>query len=521
MSEAEATPGACRTLRLLLGDQLNAAHPWFQEVDEDVLYVLAELRQEATYARHHVQKVAAFFAAMERFAQTLRKDGHRVLHLDLDDTAACTDLPALLTELLAETGAERFEYQRPDEHRLLSQLASFSDGLEIAGACVRSHHFLVPFASLDDYFPTDRNQRMETFYRRVRRETGWLMDGDGKPEGGQWNYDVENRKALPEDVAPPAPLMFENDVADTLERIRRHEIPTVGRLDDACLGWPVDREQSLALLDHFVTELLPRFGDYQDALTDRGWSLFHSRLSFSLNAKLLSPREVVEAVLEAWRANADGLPLSSVEGFVRQVIGWREFVRGIYWTRMPGYEAVNELGHERPLPGFYWTGETRMACMAQAIGQSLDHAYAHHIQRLMVTGNFALLAGVHPDEVDAWYLGIYVDAVQWVELPNTRGMSQFADGGVLASKPYAASANYLNKMGDHCAGCAYDPKQRHGDGACPFNALYWHFMDRHRERFERNPRIGMIYRGWDRMDGERREAILDHAEALLERLDDL
>ncbi|MEJ2534716.1 MAG: cryptochrome/photolyase family protein [Gammaproteobacteria bacterium] len=519
MSEGEATTGSCRTLRLVLGDQLNAAHPWFRETDDEVLYLLAELRQEATYARHHVQKIAAFFAAMERFAQTLREAGHRVLHLDLDDTADFEDLPALLSHLCAKTGAKRFEYQRPDEYRLLCQLESFCDGLEIGSAPARSHHFLVPFEALDDYFPADRQQRMETFYRRVRRETGWLMDDDGKPEGGQWNYDVENRKALPKEASPPPPLLFENDVSDLLERIGRHDIPVIGRIDDDRLGWPVDREQSLALLEHFVTELLACFGDYQDALTDRGWSLFHSRLSFSMNAKLLSPREVVEAVLEAWRERPDELPLSSVEGFVRQVIGWREFVRGIYWTRMPDYATLNELGHERGLPSFYWTGETRMACMAQAIGQSLDHAYAHHIQRLMVTGNFALLAGVHPDEVDAWYLGIYVDALQWVELPNTRGMSQFADGGVLASKPYAASANYLNKMGDHCGGCAYDPKQRHGEGACPFNALYWHFMDRHRERFERNPRIGMIYRSWDRMDSERRDAIREHAERLLENLD--
>jgi deoxyribodipyrimidine photolyase-related protein len=244
-------------------------------------------------------------------------------------------------------------------------------------------------------------------------------------------------------------------------------------------------------------------------------------LSFALNAKLLAPREVVAAVLDAHAQQPECFPLAAVEGFVRQVIGWREFMRGIYWLNMPGYESCNELQHERGLPAFYWTGKTRMACMAQAIGQSLQQAYAHHIQRLMVTGNFALLAGVHPDAVDEWYLGIYIDALQWVELPNTRGMSQWADGGLVASKPYVSSGNYINRMGDHCRSCHYDVKQRTGPAACPFNALYWHFMQRHRERLENNPRIGMVYRSWDRMDADQREALLGHAETLLERLDEL
>jgi deoxyribodipyrimidine photolyase-related protein len=511
---------SCRVLRLVLGDQLNPRHHWFEETDESVLYLVAELHQEATYVRHHLQKVLAFFAAMAVFARDRRAAGHRVLHLDLDASADFATLPELLDHLIAETGAERFEYQRPDEWRLKAQLEDYCAGLDVDSRCHASGHFLVPYSELDDYFPTSRNQRMETFYRRVRRETGWLME-DGEPVGGRWNYDVENRKAMPTEVTPPEPLLFRNDVAEIRERVERHEVPTIGRLDGDALGWPIDREQSLRLLTFFVEELLPSFGDYQDALTDRGWSLFHSRLSFSMNAKILSPREVVEAVMEAWNGDRNRYPLAAVEGFLRQIIGWREFMRGIYWTRMPEYESLNELEHDGKLPGFYWTGETKMACMAQAIGQSLEHAYAHHIQRLMVTGNFALLAGVHPDQVDAWYLGIYIDAIQWVELPNTRGMSQFADGGVVASKPYVSSGNYIQKMGDHCKACHYDQKQRSGPKACPFNPLYWHFMVRHRERLARNPRIGMIYRSWDRMAEDKRQAVWDSAEALLADLDSL
>lgn len=512
---------ACQRLRLLLGDQLDRAHPWFDETDDDTLYVIAELRQEATYARHHLQKVLAFFLAMEAFAGELEDAGHRVLRLDLDDTAAFDDLPGLLRHLLADSGAGCFEYQRPDEYRLLVQLSEFCDGLDIDFACVPTRHFLIPFDELEATFPTDRQLRMEHFYRRIRKDSGWLMDEDGEPVGGQWNYDVENRKAMPADVEPPTPRLFENDATAARERLERHGIETIGRLKGDLLGWPVDRAQSRQLLDFFVDELLPDFGDYQDALTDRGWSLFHSRLSFSMNSKMLSPREVVEAVLDAWSGDRDRYPLAAVEGFVRQIIGWREFMRGIYWTRMPDYGERNALDHQRDLPDFYWTGETRMACMKQAIDQSLDHAYAHHIQRLMVTGNFALLAGVHPDAVEDWYLGIYVDAIEWVEMPNVRGMSQFADDGVIASKPYVSSGNYINKMGDHCKGCHYDVKTRSGDKACPFNPLYWHFMYRHRDRLAGNPRIGMIYRSWDRMGDDKQEALLETAERMLENLEAL
>lgn len=511
----------CRTLRLILGDQLNQQHSWFEKPEPETLYLIAELPQEASYVRHHVQKVLAFFSAMRQFARQLEDSGHRVLWLDLDDSSDYETPTELLAYVLRQSEARRFEYQRPDEYRLVEQLREFCKSLELESECVDSEHFLVPFDQLNEYFQSDKQARMEHFYRRIRRETGWLMTDQGKPEGGQWNYDVKNRKSMPKRVSPPPPLLFENKVDEARQRIEKHEIETLGTLSTETLSWPVDRAQSLKLVDYFIEHQLECFGDYQDALTARGWALFHSRLSFAINSKLISPREVVTQVLDAWRSQPDRYPLSSVEGFVRQIIGWREFMRGIYWTRMPEYEQLNELDHHAPLPAWYWTGDTRMACLAQAIGQSLEHAYAHHIQRLMVTGNFALLAGVDPDEVDAWYLGIYVDALQWVELPNTRGMSQFADGGVVASKPYVSSGNYINKMGDHCRSCFYDVKQKTGPKACPFNALYWNFMDRHRERLERNPRIGMVYRSWDRMEPERQQALLEQAKYLLEHVDQL
>ena len=511
---------ACQTLRLVLGDQLSLAHPWFESPDEEVLYVVAELHQEATYVRHHVQKISAFFLAMQAFAAQLEKRGHQVRYLDLDDTGPFDDLPALIEHLVEGSGCKRFEYQRPDEYRLLSQLESVCDALDIESCVVRTRHFYVPFDQLDRHFEAGKAHRMEAFYRRMRKAEGLLVDSDGEPEGGDWNYDSKNREKLPDEQDLPDKPEFENDASEVVERLESHGINTIGRIPDKTVDWPVSREQSLELLDWFVSEALAQFGPYQDALSTRDWALFHSRLSFSLNTKMLSPREVIDAVVDAWRDDSD-IPLSSVEGFVRQVIGWREYMRGMYWANMPGYADRNTLGHDAPLPDFYWSGDTKMACMKQAITASLDHAYAHHIQRLMVTGNFALLAGVNPDEVDEWYLGIYADAIEWVQLPNTRGMSQFADDGLIASKPYCSSGQYIRRMGDACDGCWYKVDQRSGERSCPFNSLYWHFLDRHREHFDNNPRMVMPYRNWDRMDDDKKAQILETAQARLEKIEGL
>jgi len=514
-------------LRLILGDQLNARHSWYTETDDNTLYVIAEMFEEATYVRHHVQKVCAFFLAMQTFAQSLEQAGHQVLHLTLNDTADTPDVAALLARLAEEHGVKSIEYQRPDEQRLLDSLRNLAiKGVEITEC--DTEHFLVPFEELGKHFKPGKAHRMETFYRRMRQEhnvlmENMLMDG-GKPAGGKWNYDASNRKKLKKaDLALiPTPLTFAHDLSDILARLEEHNIDTIGHAKPET--WlPMNREESLNLLSWFCTEALPRFGDFQDAMTDQSefaWSLFHSRLSFSINTKMLHPMEVIEAAVKAYEDNPD-IDISQVEGFVRQILGWREFIRGIYWANMPGYETLNALDADQPLPDYFWTGETGMNCVRQAVTQSLDYAFAHHIQRLMVTGVFGLIAGIDPDEMDAWYLGIYVDAHEWVEMPNTRGMSQFADGGLVASKPYAASGNYINKMSDYCQGCQYNVKEKLGEDACPFNALYWHFMMRHRDKFEKNPRIGMVYRSWDKQDADTQRLTLVKGDDLLEKLGEL
>lgn len=508
-----------KTLRLLLGDQLNAQHSWFRETDDQVIYCLFEMRQETDYTRHHIQKVIAFFAAMRHFADTLRQQGHRVEYFTLDDPRNTGTLDGNLRLLIEEHGISRFEYQLPDEWRLDQQLSAFCRDCGLETAAADTEHFLTSREDLARRFGS-KQYLMETFYRDIRRRSGILMDGD-QPMGGQWNYDAENRKRMPASHQPPEPMLFPRDVSDLLAMIQGAGVQTIGRVDPHRFIWPVSRQESLELLEYFATRCLVHFGDYQDAMTPANWSLYHARLSFSMNVKLISPLEVVQRVVAEWQARTSEISIAQVEGFVRQIIGWREYMRGIYWAKMPAFAAMNFFGHQRKLPEWFWTGDTRMACLRHAIGQSLDYAYAHHIQRLMVTGNFALLAGIDPDEVDSWYLGIYIDAIEWVEITNTRGMSQFADGGIVGTKPYCSSANYIDKMSHYCEGCHYDKKRRTGEGACPFNSLYWNFYDLHRDKLERNPRIGMMYKTWDRMPEEEKAATLQQAAAYLEGIEKL
>lgn len=515
------TAATYTTLRLILGDQLNPSHSWFRQKDRRVLYVIAELHQEMHYVKHHVQKICAFFAAMADFAAALQKAGHQVLYLTLDETVEYRHLPDLLVHLLERYSIHRFDYQLPDEFRLQQQLRQFDPGQSIEKHEWETEHFYLPFAEIGEHFQPQKAQRMETFYRRMRKRFDVLMRGE-EPESGRWNYDTENRHKLgKQDLREvPEPLMFANDVRPILQRLRRHKVAHFGEPAEDLL-WPVNRRQANRLLDYFCRHCLGHFGRFQDAMTaahPAGWSLYHSRLSFAINSKMLSPQQVVARAVARYRENRDRDTLAQVEGFVRQILGWREFVRGIYWSNMPGYAGKNFLRATRHLPEYFWTGDTGMACMKAALGQSLQYAYAHHIQRLMVIGNFCLLTGMDPDEVDAWYLGVYVDAIEWVEMPNTRGMSQFADGGLLASKPYASSGHYIHKTSDYCGGCAYQVKQKTGADACPFNSLYWHFMNRHRKEFERNPRVGMIFRNWDKQAEEEREAVLQRAQWCLDNL---
>ena len=507
-----------RTLRLILGDQLNFNHSWFKSVDPDVVYLMMEIRQETDYVRHHIQKVVGIFAAMRHFAESLKNQGHQLIYLELDDKNNAQKIDFNVSKAILDTGALRFEYQLPDEFRLDRQLKRLCKTLEIETDVADTEHFLTSRDYLQTFFKGKKTYVMESFYRQIRRDTGFLMEDD-TPIGGRWNYDQENRKKLPPEITPPAPMEFTHEVASILQMIEKAGVNTMGRIDPDRFIWPVSRTQSLELLEHFVTRCLPAFGTYQDAMTPDHWSLYHSRLSFSLNLKMLSPAEVTRRAIEQWRRNPDEITLPQIEGFVRQIIGWREYMRGIYWAKMPSYAELNYFNHRNKLPAFFWTGKTKMACVSHAVNQSLEYAYAHHIQRLMITGNFALLAGIDPDELDQWYLGIYIDAIEWVEITNTRGMSQFADGGIVGTKPYVSSANYIHKMSHYCKKCHYNYRKRVGEDSCPFNSLYWHFFDRHSDKLESNPRIGMAYRNLMKMKPQDKQALLNRAEQVLTEIE--
>ena len=509
-----------KTLRLILGDQLNHQHSWLKEKNDSVWYFMAEMRSETDYVTHHIQKVVGFFEAMNAFAQHLKSHGHQVIHLRLDDEENHQNITDNVKSLIEQHDFKKFEYQLPDEYRLDEELKALCQSLDIETEAYDTEHFLTPRMGIEEFFEGKKTYLMERFYREMRVKHDLLMDGD-EPEGGKWNYDHSNRKKLPANETPPAPKIWNRDVTETLERIEKAGVKTIGEVDPKNFTWPLTREESEEMLEYFASELLYKFGTYQDALHTDYWSLYHSRLSFAMNVKLLSPLEVVRRCIEEWNNRKNEISLSQIEGFVRQIIGWREYMRGIYWAKMPEYSEMNALNHTAELPDWYWTGNTDMKCLQKSINQSLKHAYAHHIQRLMVTGNFALLAGVHPDQVDQWYLGIYIDAIEWVEMPNTRGMSQFADDGIVGTKPYNSSANYMHKMSNYCSNCKYDYKKKVGENACPFNSLYWNFYDRHAKKFANNPRLGMAYRHLNKMDSEKKEEILKTAQYYLEHINEL
>jgi deoxyribodipyrimidine photolyase-related protein len=509
-----------KTLRLILGDQLNYNHSWFATNDDNVTYVLMEIRQETDYVSHHAQKVIGIFAAMYNFSSYLRKNGHNVFHLMINDSGNKQSLTANLDRLINENNFTRFEYLLPDEFRLDEQLRRYCAQLSIESSFADTEHFLSTRYELKEHFSSSKSYLMESFYRMMRRKHNILMNAD-QPSGGKWNYDAENRKALGKSTLVPQPFLFDHDFSDIWNEIQRSGANCIGVANAEHFQWPVTRSESLKLLRFFTTYLLPNFGTYQDAMSKEHWALFHSRISFAMNIKMISPAEVIDAALREWENRSDEISLAQTEGFIRQILGWREFMRGVYWAQMPEFSKMNFFRHENKLPAWFWTAETKMNCLHHTIKQSLDHAYAHHIQRLMITGNFALLAGIHPDETDAWSLGIYIDAFEWVEITNTRGMSQFADGGVVATKPYTSSANYINNMSNYCKDCFYNHKEKVGAQACPFNSLYWDFHERHRDKLEKNPRIGMVYKNYDRMTPELQQQIHERAVWCMENVDAL
>ena len=512
-----AGPGT--TLRLILGDQLNIEHSWFRHRHDDVVYLLMEVRQETDYVLHHAQKIIAIFAGMRELARALANDGHRVHYLAIDDVQNRQSLPANLDWLLAHYQASEFEYQAPDEWRLDEQLATHARTLTVPARMVDSEHFYTRHDEAAQMFSGRKKWLMEHFYRQMRVKHRVLVDDDDQPSGGQWNYDHENRKSWPGTPAEPADLRILHDHSALWHTIVAAGVHSFGQPNASAFAWPLDRAQALQQLDDFIEHALPHFGQFQDAMSSKGWRLFHSLLSFALNVKMLNAREVVAKVEAAWRA--ERVPLAAAEGYIRQILGWREYIRGVYWSQMPGYAEHNVFGHERALPDWFWTGKTRMRCLATAIGASLEHAHTHHIHRLMVIGNFALLAGLDPAALHRWYLGVYIDAFEWVELPNTLGMSQFADGGLLATKPYVSSAAYIDRMSDYCKGCHYDKKLRIGERACPYNALYWDFFARNEQLLANNPRIGMVYPQLRKMDADAVAALQTQAASWREQLDQL
>ncbi|MCH7410745.1 cryptochrome/photolyase family protein [Belliella sp. DSM 111904] len=511
-----------KTLRLILGDQLNANHSWFEEADSNVTYLIMEIMQEAEYTNHHIQKVVAFFLAMRNFGEFLKEKGHEVIYFHLDDDENTQTLKENVLMLVEQHDFVRFEYQLPDEYRLDQILLELTEKLEsdlgVSVKLVDSEHFLTERGFLKDFFKGKKTYLMETFYRAMRAKYNVLMDGK-EPLTGKWNYDHENRNKLKDPLLLVQPKTFPKAVKEMVKMIHSKGATTIGEIDENAFDWPVSREESLEVLRYFCEKLLFRFGEYQDAMYDGDSFLFHSRLSFALNVKMISPLEVVEYVEKYWYGHQDTIDIAQVEGFIRQILGWREYMRGVYWAEMPDFASLNFFEHQEKLPAYFWTGKTKMNCLKHAIEGSLKSAYAHHIQRLMVTGNFMLLAGIDPDEVDQWYLGIYIDAIEWVEITNTRGMSQFADGGIVGTKPYVSSANYIDKMSNYCESCFYKKNLKVGDRACPFNSLYWHFYARNEEKLSKNPRIGMAYRTLAKMKDA--DAILKQAEFYLGQIDKL
>ncbi len=508
-----------KTLRLILGDQLNIKHSWFKETNVDITYCLFEMRQETDYVTHHIQKVIGFFSAMRQFSEDLKSNGHNVIYFKINDENNTQSLRDNLSKLIEVHHIKNFEYIFPDEYRLDEQLQKFCNNLSIKSNVVSAEHFYTKREDLKNFFDGKKQYLMENFYRDMRKKHNILMVAD-QPEGGKWNYDKSNRNKWKGDVEIPNYKLFKNDVSEIVKDIEHAEIKTIGKFETKTFSYPISRAQALEQLKYFCEYLLIHFGDYQDAMHTEQEYLFHSRLSFAINLKLISPRDVVKTVMNYYRSQGDAIDISQVEGFVRQIIGWREYMRGMYWAFMPDYKSLNELNNNNKLPEFFWTGDTKMNCLKHAITNSLDNGYAHHIQRLMITGNYALLTQTNPDEVDDWYLGIYVDAVEWVQLTNTRGMSQFADGGKIATKPYVSSSSYINKMSNYCGDCYYNRNKKVEEDACPFNSLYWNFLDEKREQLGNNFRMKMMYSLLDKMDKQDLQNIKEKAQHIIAHQDD-
>lgn len=504
------------TLIPIFADHLSYDLSALQFADRETARILmVEVKEETDSVPHHRKKLIFLFSAMRHFAQELREDGWSVDYVELTDPDNSHNFTKEVGRALDGHQIKEIMLCQPGNWRVQEAVKSWEDMYDLPVTMTPDHRFVASLEEFADWADGRKQLRMEYFYRDMRRKTGLLMQGD-KPEGGKWNYDKENRKPPKSGMDYPDPPRFDPDeITQAVIAMVEQEFPNrFGKTDG--FFWGVTRDNALEALDDFIENRLASFGHYQDAMVKNEAFMFHSLISFYLNAGLLKPLEVCARAVEAY--DQGQAPLNAVEGFIRQIIGWREYVRGIYFLKMPDYKDENFFGNRRYLPDFYWTGETDMNCLKQAIDQTIDHAYAHHIQRLMVTGNFALIAGIDPFKVHEWYLAVYGDAFEWAELPNTLGMSQFGDGGLLGSKPYASSGSYINRMSNYCSGCRYKVSKRTEEDACPFNSLYWDFHMRNEDRLRGNNRLNMVYRNLDKMDEDTKSALKGRAEQVLGQL---
>ena len=502
-----------KTLIPIFADQLSHGLSSLSASDaDDAVVLIMEVAHEAEHVPHHRAKLVFLFSAMRHFAKELQEAGWTVDYVKLTDPDNRGDFTGEVKRAIARYDVNQIRVCEPSVHRVLELVKNWESDLGIPVSITFDDRFIATKEEFAEWAEGRKQFRMEYFYREMRRKTGLLMDGN-KPEGGQWNFDKDNRKPAKADMSFPNPIKTKPDAItkEVIAMVKTRFKSRIGNMVN--FFWAVTREGALKALDYFLDHALPRFGDYQDAMLRGESFLFHSLLSPYLNVGLLGPLEICRAV--ETRYLAGDAPVNAAEGYIRQIIGWREYVRGIYWLKMPDYVGLNHLKAKRPLPDFYWTGETELECLSQSIGQTLEHAYAHHIQRLMISGNFALLIGADPHAVHEWYLSVYIDAFEWVELPNTLGMSQFGDGGLLGSKPYASSGSYINRMSDYCGACKYNVKKRVGEDACPFNSLYWHFMARNEDVLRGNNRLAMPYRNLDKMDKVVREGLMEQADRFL------
>lgn len=495
-----------RTLALILGDQLDTSYPKHLGLDKDTdTIVMIEAAGESKRPLSHTQRTVLFLSAMRHHAQALRDDGWDVRYTNLTEKDNSQSLPKELTKRIKSLEPDRVVCIEPGSHTLAAELEKACDDAHTQLETTEDPHFFCTHERFNTWADGRKELTMEYFYREQRRELGHLVDDDGNPEGGEWNYDKQNRKTFKSAPDAPDPTNYSTDeITEQVIEDVNEVLPGLPGSADG-FNWPVTRRQALSGLNAFIKHRLPDFGDYQDAIWTNEPTLYHALISPALNLKLLNPREVCDKAIAAYESG--DAPINAVEGFVRQLIGWREFIRGVYFHQGPDYERRNALEHDGQLPEFYWDADTDMACMADALSGVLDLAYAHHISRLMITGNFALIAGVDPKAVNDWYTGMYADGVDWVTTPNTLGMALHADGGVVGTKPYAASANYINKMSNACKSCRYDPKKRTGDDACPFNTFYWDFLIRHKGRFASNRRMGLVLKNVEKLSKDEKTQI--------------